>query len=350
MPGAARALAMRKRKVSTRAGVELQFTELGFGGAPLGNMYRPMTEKEARATLDAAWSVGCRHFDTAPLYGLGLSETRLNGFLRAKPRDSYLVSTKVGRLLALSTQQARARQNQFFEVPARSERFDYSFDGVMGSFEISLERLGLDNIDVVYAHDIDVFTHGTKEAADQRVNEFMSGGYKALVKLRESGTIKAIGAGINEWEIAERLARTGDFDIFLLAGRYTLLEQEALNSFLPYCVEKNIGVVIGGPFNSGILATGPKQGAHYNYVSAPKAILERVAKIQAICGAYKIKLAEAAIRFPLSHPAIVSVIPGAQKPGEVHRNSQMLAAKIPPALWRDLKSAGLMAPNAPTPR
>jgi len=350
MPGAARALSMRRRKVGTRAGVELQFTELGFGGAPLGNMYRPMTEKEARATLDAAWSVGCRYFDTAPLYGLGLSETRLNGFLRAKPRDSYLISTKVGRLLELSTQHARARQSQFFEVPSRVERFDYSYDGVMRSLEFSLERLGLDNIDVVYAHDVDVFTHGTKEASDQRISEFMSGGHKALVKLRDSGAIKAIGAGINEWSVAERLARTGDFDLFLLAGRYTLLEQEALASFLPYCVENKIGVVIGGPFNSGILATGPKQGAHYNYVQAPKAVLERVAKIQAICAAHKIKLAEAAIRFPLSHPAIVSVIPGAQKAGEVHRNSQMLAAKIPPALWRDLKSAGLMAPEAPTPR
>jgi D-threo-aldose 1-dehydrogenase len=350
MAGAARALGMRKRKVGTRTGVELQFTELGFGGAPLGNMYRPMTEKEARATLDAAWNVGCRYYDTAPLYGLGLSETRLNGFLRPKPRDSYLISTKVGRLLEPSTRQARARQDQFFEVPARVERFDYSYDGVMRSLEFSLERLGLDNIDVVYAHDVDVYTHGTKEASDQRIKEFMSGGYKALVKLRESGAIKAIGAGINEWEIAERLARAGDFDVFLLAGRYTLLEQEALGSFLPYCVEKKIGVVIGGPFNSGILATGPKQGAHYNYVPAPKAILEKVAKIQAICAEHKVKLGEAAIRFPLSHPAIVSVIPGAQKPGEVHRNSQMLGAKIPAALWRDLKSAGLMLSGAPTPR
>ena len=350
MAGASRAHNMRKRKFAARGGAELQFTELGFGAAPLGNMYRPLTEKEARATLDTAWNIGCRYYDTAPLYGLGLSETRLNGFLRAKPRDGYLISTKIGRLLELSTPERRTRQDQFFEVPARTERFDYSYDGVMRSLEFSLERLGLDHIDIVYAHDVDTFTHGSKEAADQRIKELMSGGYKALLKLRESGAIKAIGAGINEWEIAERLARAGDFDIFLLAGRYTLLEQEALESFLPYCVEKKIGVTIGGPFNSGILATGPKPGAYYNYKPAPKAILDRVGKIQAICAEHKVKLAEAAIRFPLSHPAIVSVIPGGQKPSEVRRNGEMLSVKIPTALWRDLKAAGLMRADAPTPR
>jgi D-threo-aldose 1-dehydrogenase len=341
---------MRKRKFKARDGAELHFSELGFGTAPLGNMYRPLTEKEARATLDAAWNVGCRYYDTAPLYGLGLSETRLNGFLRAKPRDTYLISTKIGRVLELSTPHERTRRDQFFEVPARTERFDYSYDGVMRSLEFSLERLGLDHIDIVYAHDVDMFTHGSKEAADQRIDELMSGGYKALLKMRESGAIKAFGAGINESDVAERLARLGDFDVFLLAGRYTLLEQEALQSFLPYCVEKNIGVVIGGPYNSGILATGPKTGAYYNYKPAPKAILERVAKIQSICADHGVKLAEAAIRFPLSHPAIVSVVPGGQKPGEVRRNAEMLGAKIPPALWRDLKSAGVMRADSPTPR
>ena len=215
-----------------------------------------MTERDARATLDTAWSEGCRYYDTAPLYGLGLSETRLNGFLRAKPRDSYLLSTKVGRLLRVCPPAERTRPNAFFETPSRQEVFDYSRDGVLRSIEFSLERLGIDQIDIVYAHDVDVFTHGSADAADARIREFMSGGYRALVELREQKTIKAIGAGINEWEIAERLAREGDFDVFLLAGRYTLLEQEALTSFLPLCVEKHIGVVIGGPYNSGILATG----------------------------------------------------------------------------------------------
>jgi D-threo-aldose 1-dehydrogenase len=346
----ARSVSMRKRKLETHAGVELAFTELGFGAAPLGNLYRPMTEKEARATLDAAWSAGCRYYDTAPLYGLGLSETRLNGFLRAKPRDSYLISTKIGRLLELCAPADRSRQGAFFETPSRRERFDYTYEGVMRSLEFSLERLGLDRIDIVYAHDVDVFTHGSKEASDARIKELMEGGYRALVELRQAGAIKAIGAGVNEWEVAERLARAGDFDVFLLAGRYTLLEQEALTSFLPYCVEKNIGVVIGGPFNSGILATGPKPGAFYDYAPAPADVLERVARIQAVCKAHGVKLAEAALRFPLSHPAIVSVIPGGQKPSEVARNAAILGTKIPPALWRDLKAAGLLRADAPTPR
>ena len=264
MVGATHARAGRKRKFVSRSGAAMQFTELGFGGAPLGNLYRPLTEKEARATLDAAWAAGSRYYDTAPLYGLGLSETRFNGFLRAKPRDGYLLSTKIGRLLELCPPGQRSRQGAFFETPSRREVFDYSYDGVMRSLEFSLERLGVDQIDIVYAHDVDTFTHGSKEASDVRIRELMEGGYKALVKLRESGVIKAFGAGINEWEVAETLARAGDFDVFLLAGRYTLLEQEALESFLPYCVEKNIGVVIGGPFNSGILATGAKHGAFYN--------------------------------------------------------------------------------------
>ena len=251
MPGPGIGHSIRKRKFKARGGAELAFTELGFGAAPLGNLYRPMTEKEARATLDMAWGQGYRYYDTAPLYGLGLSETRINGFLRAKPRDSYLLSTKVGRLLKLCPAAERSRPNAFFETPSRKEVFDYSRDGVLRSIEFSLERLGVDQIDVVYAHDVDVFTHGSAEAADARIREFMNGGYRALSELREQGAIKAFGAGINEWQIAERLAREGDFDIFLLAGRYTLLEQEALTSFLPLCVEKQIGVVIGGPFNSG---------------------------------------------------------------------------------------------------
>jgi D-threo-aldose 1-dehydrogenase len=350
MAGTGNGRTFRKRKLKSRVGAELAFTELGFGAAPLGNLYRPMTEKEARATLDMAWAEGIRYYDTAPLYGLGLSETRLNGFLRAKPRDSYLLSTKVGRLLKLCPPAEKTRPNVFFETPSRQEAFDYSRDGVLRSIEFSLERLGLDHIDIVYAHDVDVFTHGSKTAADQRIREFMNGGYRALVELREQGAIKAIGAGINEWDIAERLAREGDFDVFLLAGRYTLLEQDALTSFLPCCADKRIGVVIGGPYNSGILATGPKPGAFYNYAPAPPDILERVRNIEAVCRAHNVKLAEAALRFPLSHPAIVSVIPGGQKSGEVRRNAEMLQTKIPAALWRDLKSMGLLRADAPTPR
>ena len=220
----------------------------------------------------------------------------------------------------------------------------------MRSLEFSLERLGVDHIDIVYAHDVDVFTHGSKAASDARIREFMEGGYKALIKLREGGAIKAIGAGVNEWEVAETLARAGDFDIFLLAGRYTLLEQDALESFLPYCVEKNIGVVIGGPFNSGILATGPKRGAFYNYAPAPEAVLERVRRIEAICKAHEVKLAEAALRFPLSHPAIRQRHPRRAEGRRSSSQRRDAGREIPPALWRALKAEGLLRADAPTPR
>ncbi len=350
MAASTNARSARARKFVTHRGVELPFTELGFGGAPLGNLYRPMTEKEGRVLLEAVWAAGCRYFDTAPLYGLGLSETRLNGFLRPKPRDSYLISTKVGRLLQLCEPNERSRKGAFFETPTRRERFDYSYDGVMRSLEFSFERLGLDQIDIVYGHDVDVVTHGSKEASDGRIKEFMSGGYRALEKLRASGAIKAIGAGINEWEVAETLARAGDFDIFLLAGRYTLLEQDALSSFLPLCEEKKIAVVIGGPFNSGILATGAKVDAHYNYGPAPEEVKDRVRRIQHVCKGFKVRLAEAALRFPLGHPAVVSVIAGTQRASEARRNAMMMTAKIPAALWRALKTEKLLREDAPTPR
>jgi D-threo-aldose 1-dehydrogenase len=341
---------LRRRTLAARNGVSLSFTELGFGTAPLGNLYEAVDEKAARATLEAAWAAGCRYYDTAPLYGLGLSETRLNSFLRGKTRGDYLLSTKIGRLLALSKPDQRTGIGKFFDTPSRREVYDYSYDGVMRSLEFSLERLGLDHIDIVYAHDVDIFTHGSKQASDKRIAELMNGGYKALAKLRDEKIISAIGAGINEWQVAETLARAGDFDIFLLAGRYTLLEQDSLESFLPYCVEKKIGIALGGPFNSGILATGPRPGAFYNYDPAPPAILDRVAKIERVCRAHKVKLAEAAIRFPLGHPAVMSVIPGGKKPAEVKRNAEMLGAKIPAALWRDLKAEGLMRKDAPTPK
>lgn len=340
----------RVRKFVTRRGVELHFTELGFGGAPLGNLFRPMTEKEARVMLEAVWASGCRYFDTAPLYGLGLSETRLNGLLRPKPRSSFLISTKVGRLLDRCKPQERSRRNAFFETPSRRERFDYSYDGVMRSLEFSLERLGLDQVDIVFGHDVDVFTHGSREAADARIKEFMGGGYRALEALRASGDIKAIGAGVNESEIAEKLARAGDFDLILLAGRYTLLEQGSLTSFLPLCEERNIGVVIGGPFNSGILATGVKADAHYNYGPAPEEIKDRVRRLQQVCKSFKVSLAEAALRFPLGHPSVVSVIAGPQRASEVNRNAAMMSAKPPAALWRALKAEKLIREDAPSPR
>jgi D-threo-aldose 1-dehydrogenase len=338
---------MKTRKFKVPSGATLGFTEMGFGTAPLGNLYKATSEADAQATFEAAWKAGIRHYDTAPLYGLGLAETRLNHFLRGKKRKDYVVSTKIGRLLQVCPPGERTGIGKFFDTPSRREVYDYSYDGVMRSLEFSLERLGIDAVDILYAHDLDVFTHGSEAARDAHVSAFMQGGYRALAKLREEKTIKAFGAGINEWQVCEALARQGDFDVFLLAGRYTLLEQDSLASCLPLLEKRGMGVVLGGPFNSGILATGPKPGAYYNYSKAPPAVLKRVGAIAAICRAHGVKLPEAALRFPLLHPCVVSTIPGAAHPREVATNVKMLAKKIPKALWRDLKSAGLMRQEAP---
>jgi len=338
-----------RRILRTCRGIELSFTALGFGTAPLGNLYRALSEEQARGALQCAWETGCRYFDTAPQYGLGLAETRLNGFLREHRADPLLLSTKVGRLLRWSSLTERTGVGKFFDVPSRKEHYDYSYDGVMRSMDFSLERLGVDAIDILYCHDVDVFTHGSRAASDRRVAEFMAGGYRALAELRTAGVVKAIGVGVNEWQVCERLAEAGDFDLFLLAGRYTLLEQEALASFLPLCLQRGIGIVIGGPFNSGILATGPKPGAFYNYEPAPPHILERVSRIEAICVAHGVPLAAAALAFPLAHPAVVSVIAGGQNPQEVRQNARMLSWPIPAALWRALISEGLLRPEAPVP-
>jgi D-threo-aldose 1-dehydrogenase len=337
------------RQFRTRSGQTLDFTELGMGTAPLGNLYRALDEPTAQGALQAAWDVGSRYYDTAPLYGLGLSETRLNSFLRGRPRGSYVLSTKVGRRLAVCPPEQRTGIGKFFDTPSRREIYDYSYDGVMRSLEDSFERLGIDRIDILFCHDVDIFTHGSKEASDARIREFMEGGYKALHELRGQGVIAAIGAGVNEWQVCETMARAGDFDLFLLAGRYTLLEQESLDSFLPLCVERGIGIVLGGPYNSGILASGPRPGAYYNYDVAPPEILERVRRIEEVCAAHGVALIEAALRFPLGHPAVVSVIPGAQSADEVRRNAEIIGARIPPALWDNLKAEGLLRPDAPVP-
>jgi D-threo-aldose 1-dehydrogenase len=337
------------RVFRTRSGIELNFTRLGFGTAPLGNLYRALSEEEARRTLDSAWDAGVRYFDTAPQYGLGLAETRLNGFLREHRAERPLLSTKVGRLLQVSDPSERTGIGKFFDVPSRKQRYDYSYDGVMRSIEFSLERLGVDAVDILFCHDVDAFTHGSREASDRRVAEFMAGGYRALWELRAARVVKAIGAGVNEWEVCEALAHAGDFDLFLLAGRYTLLEQEALRSFLPLCLARGIGIVVGGPFNSGILAIGPKPGAFYNYEPAPPHVLERVTRIEAVCRSHGVPLAAAALAFPLAHPAIVSVIPGGQTPEEVRQNADLLSHPIPGALWRDLKREDLLRADAPTP-
>ncbi len=326
----------------------LTFTRQGFGTAPLGNLYRAISDAEADAILDAAWAGGIRYFDTAPLYGFGLSETRLNRFLRDKPRDEYVLSTKVGRLLRACPDDQRDGVGKWFDVPARQEVYDYSYDGVMRSLEFSLERLGVSRMDLLFAHDLDVFNHGTPEALDTRLAEFLAGGHQALVDLRDQGVIAGFGLGVNEWQPAQRVVEEGDPDVILLAGRYTLLEQESLDSFMPLCAERGVGVVIGGAYNSGILATGARPGAYYNYDSAPAEIIERVQAIEAHCATHNVRLLDAAFQFPLFHPAVVSVIPGGQGQAEMASNLAAAKARIPAAFWADLKSAGLMRPEAPT--
>lgn len=325
----------------------LDFTELGFGSAPIGNLFRPVSGEAAQATLQAAWDAGLRYYDTAPLYGFGLAETRLNAFLQGKPREDYVLSSKVGRLLKPATPQTRDGIGKWFEVPSRHEVYDYSHDGVLRSLEFSLERLGLDRIDILYAHDLDISNHGSEAATQARLEEFMAGGYRALLRLRDERVIRAFGAGLNNWQPCQWLLDRGDFDIFLLAGRYTLLEQESLG-FMDAAHERGIGVVIGGPYNSGILATGPRPGAQFNYDTAPPAVLEKARRLQETCEAHGTRLIEAALRFPLLHPAVLSTVPGGAGVAEMQSNLAAYGKKIPASLWRDLKAEGLLHPEAPT--
>jgi D-threo-aldose 1-dehydrogenase len=324
----------------------LRFTEAGFGAAPIGNLYRAISEDDAQAVLQAAWDGGMRYFDTAPLYGLGLSETRLNRFLRGKPREAYVLSTKIGRLFTVTTPDRRDGFGKWFDVPSRNEVYDYSHDAVMRSLEFSLERLGVDRVDILYAHDLDLFNHKSQAVLEARLAEFMTGGYRALLRLRDEGVIRAFGAGVNEWQPCQWLLDRGDFDLFLLAGRYTLLEQDSL-PFMDAAAARGVGVVIGGPYNSGVLATGPRPGAFYNYDPAPDWVLARAGRLQATCAAHGVRLVDAAFRFPLRHPAVVSVIPGGQGVAEAQSNLAAAGAAIPAELWAALKAEGLLHPGAP---
>ena len=314
---------------------------MGFGGAPFGNLFAKVSDADAAATIATALNAGIRYFDTAPLYGHGLSEHRVGAALRGVARDSFVLSTKIGRLLT-PARSGKVEGGHFIEPLPFEVGYDYGYDATMRSFEDSLQRLGTSRIDILLIHDVDVWTHGTTEASQRCIDEVMAGGYRAMRELRDQGVVGAIGAGLNEWEVCQTLAERGDFDCFLLAGRYTLLEQEALKSFLPLCERRGIAVIIGGPYNTGILAVGARPGVTYNYRPAPPAVLERVSKLEAICKRHGVALAEAAIQFPLRHPVVAAVIPGARTPHEIERNVAALAAPIPDALWAELKADGLI--------
>jgi len=327
---------------------ELEVSVLGLGGAPLGDLYERIPEERAVATLEIAYQRGIRFFDTAPLYGHGLSEHRLGHVLRSKPRADLVVSTKVGRWLRPERGELVDR-GQFAGGLNFQTVYDYSYDGTMRALEQSYHRLGMDRVDIALIHDVDIWTHGSAEAYERRFREAMDGAYRALDELRRSGVVRAIGVGINEVAPCVRFAKEAAFDCFLLAGRYTLLEQNGLNDLFPLAEQHGFSLLLGGPFNSGILATGATPGAKYNYKPAPPAIIKQVARIEAVCKRHDVPLAAAAIQFPLGQPTIASIVPGAVSPFEVERNAAYVDMQIPRSLWDELKAEKLLAADAPVP-
>jgi D-threo-aldose 1-dehydrogenase len=336
-----------RTRFTTPKGRTLSFTRLGFGGAPLGNFPKALGEAEADAVVEAAWDAGLRYFDTAPLYGHGLSERRVGRVLRGKPRGEVLISTKVGRYLEPCLP-GEADSGIFQDAPPFRRVYDYSRDGVMRAFEQSLDRLGLDRVDILFVHDTDARNHGGWDRCEARLRELMDqGGWRALDELRAAGVVDAIGMGVNEWEPCAWLLERADPDLFLLAGRYTLLEQAPLDRFLPACQGRGVGIVLGGPYNSGILARGA--GASFDYAAAPPEVIARVQRLDAVCRRFATSLTAAALQFAGAHPAVVSVIPGAQSAQEVAANLAAQATPIPPALWEALRAEGLLHAHAPVP-
>ncbi|HTM80942.1 aldo/keto reductase [Asticcacaulis sp.] len=329
-----------RRKLGSTA---VEVTALGFGAAALGNLYRAIPDATAQACLDAALDAGIGYVDTAPHYGQGLSERRVGQTLG--DRAGITVSSKVGRVLTpVAPSPAGTERHGFIDGDPFEPHFDYSYDGVMRSFESSRKRLKREHIDILLTHDLGRQTHGADAPAHMKA--FLAGGYKAMRDLKAQGLIGAIGLGVNEWQVCEEVMAHADLDVILLAGRYTLLEQGALESFLPLCEAKGVSVIVGGPFNSGIL-TG---GDHYDYGQVPPEICTRVTKLKAVCAAHDVPLAAAALQFPLAHPAVACVIPGMADAAEVTANVALFARDIPAALWDDLKTEGLLHDHAPIPK
>lgn len=315
----------------------LQVTRLGLGCAAIGGLYGDIPDDQATQVVHKALDLGLNLFDTAPLYGSGKSEERLGRALRDVPRDSYVLASKVGRLLVASDDDQRDG-SIFDNPPPFKPVFDFSYDGVMRSFEDSLKRLGVDRIDILHIHD-----------PDAHWKEAIEGAYPALERLRSEGVISAVSAGMNQWEMLARFAREGDFDCFLLAGRYSLLDQSALDELLPLCTEKNIGIMAGGTYNSGILAKGAKPGATYNYGEAPTDIMQKAQAIEAVAERHGVDVKAAASQFVFAHPAITCIIPGTRQPARVEENFNLLIDEIPSAFWDDLRAENLVHESAPLP-
>jgi D-threo-aldose 1-dehydrogenase len=315
----------------------LSVSALGLGSAPLGNLYAALTEREAEATVRCALAAGLTYLDTAPHYGLGLAERRLGRVLAGLPRDSFVLSTKVGRLVRPLDDGERADAQGFVDAPRAKRVWDFSRDGVVRSLEESLRRLGLDRVDVVLVHDPD---RHEREAAEQA--------FPALAELRDQGVVRAIGAGMNQAEMLTRFVRDLDLDVVLVAGRYTLLDQRALAELLPACALRGVAVVVGGAFNSGLLAD-PRPGARYDYAPAPAALVARAARIGEVCARHGVPLRAAALAFPFGHPAVTSVLVGVRSAAEVEDDVAMHATAVPDELWRELASSGLLPGDVPVP-
>lgn len=326
----------------------LSVSRLGFGGASIGGLFAEVDEDAAIATVRHAWDLGIRSFDTAPLYGYGASERRIGAALCDQPRDAFVLSTKVGRLVReeaeissdadVDRQILDGREDTFYvrSDPVRLV-FDYSADGIRRSLEESLDRLGLDRIDIALLHDPDEHWRASIDEA-----------WPALERLRAEGVIRAVGAGMNQSAMLARFARETDMDVLMLAGRYTLLDQGALDELLPLCVERSIAVLVGGVMNSGVLAD-PRPGSRFDYAPAPPEILERARRLAEVCARHDVPLRAAAMQFPLAYPAVVSLVAGVRTPAHLDDYPAMLAHPIPAALWADLRAEGLLAADAPVP-
>jgi D-threo-aldose 1-dehydrogenase len=335
-----------RRKLG-RTSVEV--TQLGFGGAGLGDLFDVVADSDAGATLNAAWDAGIRYYDTSPWYGRGQSEHRFGRALYRRPRADYVLSTKVGRLFR-AFHDAENFEHGFWRGGLKFQhRFDYSYDGVMRSFEDSLQRLGLPRIDLLLIHDLDFSHHTTDAKVTAYLTELHNGGFRALAELKQAGLISGIGAGINEPGMMPRFLDLVDIDFFLVAMPYTLLETDVLDSEFPRCAAREVGFVIGAPFASGILATGAVPGARYRYAEAAPEILVNVQRIEAVCQRHAVPLPAAALQFPLGHPSVASVIPGALLPDHVARTVAAFRHAIPADFWAELKHEGLLRPDAPVP-
>jgi len=318
-------------KMRRLGNTDIYLSELAFGGASIGNLYTPCSNFCAQEAVETSWDLGIRYFDTAPEYGHGLSERRLGDALRQKNRDEYILSTKVGDFL-YAHHRVAPKPNKFIDKLPFHLRYDYSYDGVMRGFEDSLQRLGLDKIDILLVHDLDPVIH-QPNIFQQYFKTYIESGYKALEKLRSEGVIRALGLGVKKTDVCVEAAKHGDYDCFMLQGNYTLLEQHLSDEFLTMCAERHISILIAGPYASGILATGPVPGAYFHHREANAEIMRKVTEIQAICASFQIPLQAAAIQFPLTHPQVASVVVGAASAELMRSNVNFFEMKIPSALW-----------------